>query len=74
MGINEGEGATLDALNGAKQSNHTVGIGGCRPIWNELRKTINMLPLDNGVNKDKLLGPFSLSPETLSNEPYGGRG
>lgn len=30
-----------------------------------------MLPLDNGVNEDKLLGPFSLSPEALSNEPYG---
>lgn len=71
MGINESEDATIDALNGAKKSNHAVGIGGCRAIWNELRKTINMLPLDNGVIEDKLLGPFSLSPEALSNEPYG---
>lgn len=71
MGINEGEDATLDALNGAKMSNHTVGICDCRAIWNELRKAINMLLLDNGVNEDKLLGLFPLSPEALSNEPYG---
>lgn len=58
MGINVGEDATLDALNGAKMSNHTVGICDCRAIWNELRKAINMLLLDNGVNEDKLLGLF----------------
>lgn len=52
-------------------SNHTVGIDGCRAIWNELCKAINMLLLDNGVNEDKLLGLFLLSPEALSNEPYG---
>lgn len=74
MGINEGEDATPDALDGRKLSEHTVDIGGRPAIWNELRKAINLLLLDNGVNEDKLLGPFFLSPEALSDEPYGDEG
>ncbi len=68
MGINEGENAIPDALGGARLSEHTVDIKGKRAIWNELRKAINTLLLDNGVNEDKLLGPFFLAPESLSDD------
>lgn len=71
MGINEGEDAALGGPGGKKLSNYTVSIGSRRVIWNELRKAINMLLLDNGVNEDKLLGPFFISPEALSDKPYG---
>ncbi len=74
MGINEGEDATPSALNGARLDEYAVGVNGARIVWNELRKAINTLLLDNGVNEDKLLGPFFLSPEALSDEPYGDEG
>lgn len=68
MGIDEGENAMPDALDGEKLSERTVATAGRRVVWNELRKAINTLLLDCGVNEDKLLGPFFLSPEALSDE------
>lgn len=68
MGIDEGENAMPDALDGEKLSERTVATAGGRAVWNELRKAINTLLLDCGVNEDKLLGPFFLSPEALSDE------
>lgn len=68
MGIDEGENAMPDALDGEKLSERTVATAGRRAVWNELRKAINTLLLDCGVNEDKLLGPFFLSPEALSDE------
>lgn len=74
MGINESEDATPSELDGKKLNEHTVEICGGRVVWNELRKAINVLLLDNGVNEDKLLGPFFLAPDMLSDEPYGDEG
>lgn len=74
MGINEGEDATPSALGGERLSNRAITIGDKRVVWNELRKAINMLLLDNHVNEDKLLGPFFLSPEALNDEPHGDTG
>ena len=74
IGINEGEDATLSVLGGARLSEHCVAIKERPARWNELRKAINMLLLDIGVNEDKLLGPFFLSPEALSDKPYGDMG
>lgn len=68
MGINEGENATPAVLGGEKLSDRTVAFAGGRVVWNKLRKAINTLLLDCGVNEDKLLGPFFLSPEALSDE------
>ncbi len=36
--------------------------------WNELRKAINDLLSQNGVNEDKLLGPFFISPEVFKRD------
>ena len=66
MGINEGENAAPAVLGGEKLSERTVAVAGGRVVWNKLRKGINTLLLDCGVNEDKLLGPFFLAPETLS--------
>jgi len=74
MGIDEGEDATPPALGGERLDKHTVDLNGRSIIWNKLRKAINTLLLDYGVNEDKLLGPFFLSPEALSDEPYGDEG
>lgn len=74
IGIDEGEESMPSALDGRKLSEHTVAITGGRAKWNELRKAINVLLLDSGVNEDKLLGPFFLAPEALSDDSYGGKG
>lgn len=74
MGIDEGEDTTPDTLGGNRLSEHTVEITGGRIVWNELRKALNNLLLDSGANEDKLLGPFFLSPEVLSDAPYGDKG
>ena len=74
MGIDEGENATPPALNGERLDKHAVNHNGARIVWNKLRKAINTLLLDCGVNEDKLLGPFFLSPEALSDEPFGDEG
>lgn len=74
MGIDEGENATPSVLGGERLDRHTVKVNGARIVWNKLRKAINTLLLDNGVNEDKLLGPFFLSPESLSDELYGDEG
>ncbi len=74
MGIDEGEDATPSVLGGERLDRHTVKVNGARIVWNKLRKAINTLLLDNGVNEDKLLGPFFLSPESLSDELYGDEG
>ena len=67
-----GENATPPALGGERLDKHDVGLNGARVIWNKVRRAINTLLLDCGVNEDKLLGPFFLSPDALSDEPYGG--
>lgn len=72
MGIDKGENATPLALGGERLDKHDVGLNGARVIWNKVRRAINTLLLDCGVNEDKLLGPFFLSPDALSDEPYGG--
>ena len=74
MGIDEGEDTTPLALGGEGLDKHAVNLNGRRIIWNKLRKAINTLLLDYGINEDKLLGPFFLSPEALSDELYGDEG
>lgn len=58
MGINDGS-AKLDGI--------AVPLG--RPVrvvsWDALRRGINKVLLDAGVNEDKLLGPFFISPSRL---------
>ena len=58
MGINDGS-SKLDGI--------TVPVG--EPVrmvsWDALRRGINKVLLDAGVNEDKLLGPFFISPSRL---------
>jgi len=58
MGINDGS-AKLDGI--------AVPLG--KPVrmvsWDALRRGINKVLLDAGVNEDKLLGPFFISPTRL---------
>ena len=58
MGINDGS-SKLDGI--------TVSVG--EPVrmvsWDALRRGINKVLLDAGVNEDKLLGPFFISPSRL---------
>lgn len=72
MGIDEGDHKPMDAYDGRSVDDFKVGIGG-RPVrWNELRKAINGLMRRAGINEDKLLGPFFLSPSALSDDPETG--
>ena len=53
----------IDDYEGEMQS-VAVTLGDGRKInWNELRKAINKLLVDNNVNEDKLLGPFFIDAE-----------
>lgn len=58
MGINDGS-TKLDGI--------TVPVGEpARMVsWDALRRGINKVLLDAGVNEDKLLGPFFISPSRL---------
>lgn len=56
IGINEGE---------KKIENCIVNICGKIISWNKLRKAINDQMISNGVNEDKLLGPFFLPLSVL---------
>lgn len=74
MGINEGENAAPSALGGERLDKYDVCLNGARVVWNKVRRAVNTLLLDCGVNEDRLLGPFFLSPDALSDEPYGDDG
>ena len=58
MGISDGS-SKLDGI--------TVPVGeSARMVsWDALRRGINKVLLDAGVNEDKLLGPFFISPSRL---------
>lgn len=72
MGIDEGENAVVDD-NGKKLYEITVPLDGKRVYWNELRKAINKLMMEQGhINEDKLLGPFFLNPSALTDERFAG--
>ncbi|MRZ30620.1 hypothetical protein GKD08_17990, partial [Paeniclostridium sordellii] len=58
MGINDGS-AKIDGIV------VPVGIPTRMVSWDGLRRGINKVLLDAGVNEDKLLGPFFVSPSRL---------
>jgi hypothetical protein len=69
MGIDAGEDEPMKGYDGMSIDDFVVTVGG-RPLhWNRLRKAINKLMRDASINEDKLLGPFFLSPSSLSDEP-----
>lgn len=72
MGIDEGEQEPMDAYDGRFIDDFTVSVGGRTVRWNALRKAINALMRRAGINEDKLLGPFFLSPSALSDDPATG--
>ena len=68
MGIDAGEKAII---NGKSLSEIVVTCGGRKVYWNELRKAINKLMVEDcGINEDKLLGPFFLNPSSLTEENF----
>lgn len=68
MGINDGEETEVD---GVPMSKKTITCGGRKVYWNELRKAINKLMIEQcKLNEDKLLGPFFLSPGSLTEERF----
>lgn len=72
MGIDEGDHKPMDAYDGRSVDDFTVVVGDRRVRWNALRKAINSLMRKAGINEDKLLGPFFLSPSALSDDPATG--
>lgn len=68
MGIDNGDHEPMDAYEGRSVDDFTVGVGDRLVRWNALRKAINSLMRKAGINEDKLLGPFFLSPSALSND------
>ena len=69
IGIDDGEGADID---GERLNEKVVTCGGRKVYWNELRKAINRLMIEDcRLNEDKLLGPFFLSPDSLTEERFG---
>ncbi|MGN8690124.1 McrB family protein [Atopobiaceae bacterium HCP3S3_F7] len=69
MGIDQGDHEPMRAYDGSSIDDFTINISGRSVRWNSLRKAINALLRKTGVNEDKLLGPFFLSPSVLSDEP-----
>lgn len=69
MGIDEGDHKPMDAYDGRSVDDFMVGVGDRRVRWNALRKALNSLMRKAGINEDKLLGPFFLSPSALSDDP-----
>lgn len=72
MGIDEGDHKPMDAYDGRSVDDFTVVVGDRRMRWNALRKAINSLMRKAGINEDKLLGPFFLSPSALTDDPATG--
>ena len=69
IGIDDGEDADID---GERLNEKVVTSGGRKVYWNELRKAINRLMIEDcRLNEDKLLGPFFLSPDSLTEERFG---
>lgn len=70
MGIDEGEDAEV---NGRILSEIEVPCGGRNVLWNSLRHAINEFMLSDNlkINEDKLLGPFFISPSSLTPERFG---
>lgn len=70
MGIDEGEDAEVD---GRILSEIEVPCGGRNVLWNSLRHAINEFMLSDNlkINEDKLLGPFFISPSSLTPERFG---
>lgn len=70
MGIDEGEDAEV---NGKILSEIEVPCGGRSVLWNSLRHAINEFMLSDNlkINEDKLLGPFFISPASLTPERFG---
>lgn len=58
MGINDGSSELDDVVVPVGKPTRMVG-------WDALRRGINKVLLDAGVNEDKLLGPFFISPSRL---------
>lgn len=70
MGINDGADAILEELGDQKLSDVTVNVAGSTIAWNDLRCAINDLMTSCNINEDKLLGPFFVSPDALTNERF----
>lgn len=70
MGIDEGEDTEV---NGRILSEIEVPCGGRNVLWNSLRHAINEFMLSDNlkINEDKLLGPFFISPSSLTPERFG---
>ena len=58
----------IDAGENAEVSDIYVTIAGKSVNWNKLRKALNKLLFEEGINEDKLLGPFFVKPQALLNE------
>lgn len=68
IGIDDGENTIID---GVKLSEKVVTCGGRKLRWNDLRKAINQLMIEDcNINEDKLLGPFFLDPSCLNDEQF----
>lgn len=68
IGIDDGEDVIID---GVKLSDKVVTCGGKELRWNDLRKAINQLMIEDcNINEDKLLGPFFLDPSCLNDEQF----
>ena len=61
-----------DELGGRLLSEIEVPCGGQSIVWNKLRRAINefMAGDDLKINEDKLLGPFFISPASLTPERF----
>ncbi len=69
MGIDSGENDSMKDYDNKSINDFVVTVGRKSLRWNNLRKAINKLMREAGINEDKLLGPFFLSPSALSDEP-----
>ena len=69
IGIDDGENAEVG---GRLLSEIEVPCGGQSIVWNKLRRAINefMAGDDLKINEDKLLGPFFISPASLTPERF----
>lgn len=66
IGINDGE-AGKDGKDGILDYTFTLGEGNSerKVNWNQLRKAINNCLSEEGINEDKLMGPYFISLEKL---------
>lgn len=49
-----------------------IGSTGKRVYWDQLRRAINTALLNCGINEDKLLGPFFVKKDSLTDESFSG--